>query len=62
MKLMQESPSAIIIPTEEARSDEGNAGFTDAGNIRSRFLQLRVSRNRERFTIHFREYQNTPQY
>ena len=61
MKLMQESPSAIIIPTEEARSDEGNAGFTDVGTIRSRFLQLRVSRSRER-SIHFQEYQNTPQY
>ena len=31
MKLMQESPSAIIIPTEEARSDKGNACFTDVG-------------------------------
>lgn len=60
MKLMQESPSAIIIPTEEARSDKGSACFTDVGTIRSRF-QLRVSRSRER-SIHFQEYQNTSQY
>ena len=60
MKMMQESPSAIIIPTEEARSYKGNACFTDVGTIRSRF-QLRVSRSRER-SIHFQEYQNTSQY